>query len=77
VYADNSDFETAFKMFEKCRLKRTKWITDTSRKVGLIAQLENPLLIRLRNAALRLMPSSAGERQLRELGKTDFKYQFE
>ncbi len=71
--ADNSDFETAFKMFEKCRLKRTKWITDTSRKVGLIAQLENPLLIRLRNAALRLMPFSAGERQLRELGKTDFK----
>ena len=70
---ENPDFEAAFKMFEERRLKRTKWITDTSRKIGRIAQLENPILISLRNALMRSVPSSVGERQLRELANTDFK----
>ncbi|MEZ5044043.1 MAG: hypothetical protein R2828_29380 [Saprospiraceae bacterium] len=66
------DFEHAFRIFEKRRLKRTKWITETSYSIGQLAQLDNPFLIYLRNNALRILPASIGERQLKKIGAVDF-----
>lgn len=71
--ADQPDFELAFKKFEECRMKRTTWVTDTSRKIGQIAQWENRFLIHLRNAAFRRIPSSLTKKQLRKIGNVDFK----
>src|SRR5690606_32559704 len=54
----NADFEQAFDSFGKKRLKRTKWVINTSRKIGQVAQLENRLLISFRDFALRMTPPS-------------------
>lgn len=70
--AVESDFEKAFQVFEKKRLKRTKWIIDTSRNIGQLAQIQNPLLIHIRNAALRNMPASVGARQIKKIANVDF-----
>ncbi|GJM34783.1 MAG: hypothetical protein DHS20C18_37840 [Saprospiraceae bacterium] len=67
-----TDFEQAFRTFEKRRLKRTKWITDTSWKIGQLAQLENPLLIWLRNVVLRSMPTSVSAKQMKKIEAVDF-----
>ena len=69
---DESDFELAFRNFEKLRLKRTHWVTETSWQIGKIAQLENEMLIRLRNTGFRLMPDSLGKRQLNILENVTF-----
>jgi 2-polyprenyl-6-methoxyphenol hydroxylase-like FAD-dependent oxidoreductase len=68
----NADYEKAFVAFEKRRLVRTKWITQTSEKIGRMAQLENRLLISLRNTLLRFLPASASEKQQRRLESVDF-----
>lgn len=70
--AKGSDMFEAFLEFEKRRLKRTRWITNTSWRLGKMAQLENPLLASLRNQALRLTPASAAERQLKKLAEVNF-----
>ena len=66
------DFEKAFKMFEERRLKRTRWITTSSRKIGRIAQIENPFLIHVRNALMRCTPSFVGESQQKKLESVNF-----
>ena len=71
--SQDADYEQAFQTFEKLRLKRTTWITETSMKIGRIAQLENQHLIKLRNAVLRSMPESFGIHQLKKIEKVDFK----
>ena len=63
---------TAFKSFERRRLKRTHYVVNTSWAVGKVAQLQNALLVALRNAAFRLIPASVNERQLRKLYQVDF-----
>ena len=64
--------EQAFRNFEKRRLSRTKYITDTSRRIGLAAQFTNPLLIGLRNSLLRAMPTSWAQANLKKLLEEDF-----
>ncbi len=59
--------EAAFKQFENERLKRTHYIVNTSYKLGKVAQWESHLLGKLRNAAFRLLPASANEKQLVKL----------
>lgn len=59
--------EDAFKLFESQRLKRTHYIVNTSYRLGKVAQLESGLLTRLRNSALRLVPSSINERHIIKL----------
>ncbi|WP_421895805.1 FAD-dependent monooxygenase [Marinoscillum sp.] len=67
-----TDTEEAFRLFEQRRLSRTRWIVDTSWRLGKAAQLENGLLIGLRNAALRCLPPSVNKRQLEKLKVVDF-----
>ncbi len=64
--------ERAFKNFERRRLGRTKYIIDTSRRIGLAAQFTNPLLIGLRNSLLRAMPASWAQANLKKLLEVDF-----
>jgi 2-polyprenyl-6-methoxyphenol hydroxylase-like FAD-dependent oxidoreductase len=59
-----SSVEEAFIDFEKKRIHRTTKIVQESWRLGKIAQLQNPLLVRLRNTAFKLTPPKALERQL-------------
>ncbi len=49
------------------RESRVRWVQDQSRRIGRIGQLENRLLCRLRNSAMRLVPDSAGTSALRKM----------
>lgn len=62
----------AFKKFEKRRLKRTHDIVNKSWQLGKVAQLDNPVLIAVRNLALRLTPKSVNQNQLKKLYEVDF-----
>lgn len=53
--------------YEKIRQKRTAWVAGQSRQIGRIAQLENPVLISLRNALLRRVPAFVSNRQMERL----------
>ena len=64
--AENKNYASAFRSFEQLRLKRVHWITETSWKIGKIAQLENKLLIGFRNTVFKLLPTSVGDRQLKK-----------
>lgn len=55
--------EEAFQSYELKRIKRTTRIVNTSWTMGKIAQWKNPLLTSLRNAAFRLTPPKALEKQ--------------
>lgn len=68
----NSNLNLAFQMFEKRRLKRTRFIIETSQRIGKIAQTDNPLLIWLRNKLFRMLPKSINEKQLEKLYTVDF-----
>lgn len=62
----------AFSNFERRRLKRTKYITDTSRQIGWAAQWTNPLMIWGRNSLLKAMPAKWSQSSLDKLLSTDF-----
>jgi len=64
--------QAAFQAFEKRRLKRTHYITNTSWQVGKVAQLENPILCTIRNFAFRNLPKKINERQIEKVLETDF-----
>jgi len=68
----NKNAKEAFKKFEVMRLVRTEKIVRGSWTLGRIAQLENPLLVQLRNAAIRATPSSVAEKQMRFLYEVSF-----
>lgn len=55
----NSDnTQQAFDNYQKARFKRTSFITNQSWDFGKLAQLENPLLCKLRNFLYKLSPNS-------------------
>lgn len=64
--------EQAFLAFEKRRLARTKYITDTSKLIGDVAQWENKFLISVRNNLMKIMPDSMNQKALIKLFKEDF-----
>ncbi|MCL7988186.1 FAD-dependent monooxygenase [Sphingobacterium sp. lm-10] len=64
--------ELAFIHFERRRLARTRYITDTSWQIGKIAQWSNPILVPIRNAMMRAMPAKWSEASLNKLLKQDF-----
>jgi len=68
----NVDFKEAFKNFEKRRIRRTHSIANLSWYIGKIAQLDNRLLVSLRNFVFRLIPERFNETQLKRLYKVDF-----
>ncbi|MCB2408266.1 FAD-dependent monooxygenase [Hymenobacter lucidus] len=62
--AAEADLTAAFRAFEQRRLPRTTRIVTTSWQLGKMAQLENPLLIALRNTGMRLLPKAISQRQM-------------
>lgn len=68
----HADPAAAFAAFERRRLERTRFIVNTSWRLGKIAQVSHPWLVALRNALFRLVPESVNERQLRALLTVDF-----
>jgi 2-polyprenyl-6-methoxyphenol hydroxylase-like FAD-dependent oxidoreductase len=64
--------QQAFVGFEARRLVRTHYITNTSWRLGQIAQTTHPLLIALRNGVFRRLPDRLTERQLETLFEVDF-----
>lgn len=58
------NWTTACRDFEARRLPRTTAMVNRSFALGKIAQVSTPWLAGLRNAALRLVPARANERQL-------------
>ena len=53
----------ALRRYEALRGERTAWIVRRSRALGRIGQIENPLLCRLRDAALKATPTRLQLRQ--------------
>ena len=66
--------EEAFKKFEVHRIKRTTQIVNRSWQFGKIAQVENPLLIYLRNSIFKLTPKDVIEKELQKLFEVSFHY---
>lgn len=62
----------AFRSFEKRRLARTRYITETSRQIGNVAQWENPIMITVRNSIARILPNSIKQHSLIKLLAKDF-----
>jgi 2-polyprenyl-6-methoxyphenol hydroxylase-like FAD-dependent oxidoreductase len=57
----------ALRGYESVRIPRTRTITQISRRIGAMAQLENPLAVRIRDLVARLTPDSVGRRQVESI----------
>lgn len=68
----NGHMEDVFRRFETRRLKRTRYITNTSWQIGKIAQWENPFLINVRNKLMELLPEHIKQIQLNKSLNEDF-----
>lgn len=66
------DVTLAFQYFEQRRLKRTRYITETSWTIGKIAQWENPISILARNTFMSILPKKIKQYQLKTLLSVDF-----
>jgi FAD-dependent urate hydroxylase len=51
--------EAALKLYEARRVNRVAYVVRRSRRLGRIAQMESPLICRLRDAAIRAIPRRA------------------
>ncbi|WP_207430992.1 FAD-dependent monooxygenase [Sabulibacter ruber] len=76
VFADelqkDFDFNQAAQRFEKRRMPRTHWITRQSRLLGDVAQSQNQVYIKVRNFALRHLPTWVNDKQLEKVYSVDF-----
>ncbi|MET4107205.1 FAD-dependent monooxygenase [Hymenobacter sp. UYP22] len=59
-----TDIAAAFRAFEQQRRARTARIVRTSWQLGRVGQLENPVLAKLRNALMQLLPAAVSRRQM-------------
>lgn len=66
------DFNQVFQNVSNRRLGRTRYITETSRRIGWIAQWENKPLVAVRNFLLQCMPEQLQQLQLKRLLNEDF-----
>jgi len=57
----------SLEVFERARRPRVDWIQRKSREMGILAQQENPSIMRLRNSLLRLVPGFLVERNFRQV----------
>jgi 2-polyprenyl-6-methoxyphenol hydroxylase-like FAD-dependent oxidoreductase len=69
--AEEPDHKSALKRYENERYERTAWITNTSWLIGKGGQVENPLLIGLRNFIVKIAPTGAIQRNLHQAAGFD------
>lgn len=65
--ASGKRIPSAFRSFERRRVEKTKFIIETSRKLGAIGQIENKFLISLRNIIFKLTPEFVTEHQFKKI----------
>ncbi len=70
--SSNTEPATAFRNFESLRLARTRKIVAGSWRLGRIAQVDDPLLMWLRNAVVRVTPAAVMEKQMKFLYDVSF-----
>ena len=68
---EESDYRSALKRYENERHERTAWITNTSWLIGKGGQVENPLVIGLRNFLVKITPTGAMQRNLHQAAGYD------
>lgn len=68
----NKNVEEAFRQFETKRIGRTTKIVNASWRLGKISQMSNPLLMGLRNAAIRATPPRVAAQQIKFLQDVSF-----
>jgi FAD-dependent urate hydroxylase len=61
---EESDHAAAFARYERERHERTAWITNTSWTIGRGGQIENGLLVGLRNFIAKITPAKALQKNL-------------
>jgi len=64
VLAASLDGPGGLAAYDRARRRRTQMITLRSHRIGVAAQWESPVAVRLRNTALRLLPDSSFIRSL-------------
>ena len=65
--AEESSVEKAFARYQSIRMDKANHVTNTSWKIGKLAQLNNPIGIVLRNILLKITPSKITELKNRKL----------
>lgn len=70
--AQQPSIEAAFRSFELLRKQRVAMIAKRSLYIGKLAQLDRPLLCRLRDGVMRMIPDSMQRNQMTSLYKVDF-----
>ncbi|MFD2170875.1 FAD-dependent monooxygenase [Tumebacillus lipolyticus] len=70
--AQQPSIEAAFRSFELLRKQRVAMIAKRSLYIGKLAQLDRPLLCRLRDGMMRMIPDSMQRNQMTSLYKVDF-----
>jgi 2-polyprenyl-6-methoxyphenol hydroxylase-like FAD-dependent oxidoreductase len=64
--------DAALRAYETERYPRTAKVTNLSWRLGSVAQVENPIAYRLRNALVRLTPDSVSQRQTLDVVDWDY-----
>ncbi|HYG15573.1 MAG TPA: FAD-dependent monooxygenase, partial [Bacteroidia bacterium] len=70
--AKNTNVSAAFVNFENRRLERTRFVTLQSRRIGQVAQWQNPVLGVIRDFLMANMPESARTKQFDKLFSVEF-----
>lgn len=63
----NTGVDEAFREYQSRRIPRAREAVLSSRRLGVVAQWENPFLCWMRNAAMRSVPERLAARQMRAL----------
>lgn len=66
------NIQTAFTNYENRRRARTRYITLQSRKIGQVAQWQNPILGAIRDTLMKSLPHSLRMKQFDKLYAVDF-----
>ncbi|RPJ49859.1 MAG: FAD-dependent oxidoreductase, partial [Chloroflexi bacterium] len=61
---EENSLPAALERYERERRERTAWITNTSWRLGKVAQLENPVLCGVRDGVMRMTPDSVMKGQI-------------
>lgn len=72
VLAKYNKLEQALHIYDEKRVKRTAKIITMSRLIGNAAQVDNPLLVKLRNAAFSIAPTQLLHKRLHFLHDVEF-----
>ena len=68
---DADDVEAALRAYEARRIPRTEVIVNRSWQLGRLAQVQNPVGRRLRDALFRAIPERVQRRQQERIVRTD------